>query len=276
MADARRYLYGWGIALENEVSLRDDLRIRPIKLNDDVEWLKTKARTQYEYGMLCAFAGGINFELELKADDDKEAAIGIWNAQWDLILLSILRGAPVTWLFESVTPHNQSPDRHTRVLGHASRGGPWSKSVPFSSAEFTSYRDLEQRFHTMLQEDRFVHAASVAALSYSEPKPSIQMAAVWSGIEALLGFDHELRFRIALAVARILETDSSARSFRFGDVKKLYDLRSKSVHGANIKPELLRDGLDRSLKLLCELVLAFVRKGSLLAAAEADLLFLQN
>jgi hypothetical protein len=125
-------------------------------------------------------------------------------------------------------------------------------------------------FEKPLADRRFSHAASVAATNYNEPKKSVRVAALWSAIESLLGFDQELKFRISTAIARLLESDKDGRYSRAKDVRKLYDLRSKSVHGAEIKSQEEKMAVSQSLNLLCELLIFFVERGTLGSKAEMD------
>jgi hypothetical protein len=106
----------------------------------------------------------------------------------------------------------------------------------FSQEELQTCSEIFPKFSNLIHDERFAHAASIAANNFNEPRLSIRMAALWSGIEALLGFEQELRFRISFAVASLLESEHSKRQERFSAVKRLYDLRSKSVHGATSDP----------------------------------------
>ena len=73
-----------------------------------------------------------------------------------------------------------------------------------------------------------------------------------TALEALLlpaGSRSELRFRLALHGARLLELDKEERKVHFRKLKKFYDLASKAVHGGEIKRteenrELLDFGQD--------------------------------
>ncbi|PSJ59247.1 HEPN domain-containing protein [Pseudaminobacter soli (ex Li et al. 2025)] len=122
----------------------------------------------------------------------------------------------------------------------------------------------------LLDNDRFAHAAIVAAGNHKEPFLPARMASIWSGIEALLGLDHELRHRISYLVAILLGTDRADQEARLSRTKKLYDLRSKCVHGAGLKESEGEAALVESLDLLCDLTLHFARRGRLLSLAEQN------
>ena len=65
--------------------------------------------------------------------------------------------------------------------------------------------------------------------------PRIQLAILWTGIEALFGVTSELSFRISLYIANFLADDvKEAKSLAYR-VKKLYGIRSSAVHGNKLK-----------------------------------------
>lgn len=113
----------------------------------------------------------------------------------------------------------------------------------------------------------------MASNNYNEPKHSIRVAAIWSGIESLLEFEHELRFRIAATVAYLLEPQEDNRYLRFKNVKKLYDLRSKCVHGSGTKDKDQNAAVTESLNLLCELLILSIKRGSMIESAEMERIF---
>src|SRR5215211_5996085 len=93
---------------------------------------------------------------------------------------------------------------------------------------------------------------AVEALTTHQHLVSLRMmaASLWSGIEALLGIQAELRFRITLSIASILEPRGEQRSARYRRVKKLYDIRSKAVHGITLSENELISHVAETRKLL--------------------------
>ena len=107
---------------------------------------------------------------------------------------------------------------------------------------------------TLLEKNAFQTAVHSLASYHWHPHPRTQLALIWSGIEALFGIDSELAFRISLYTARFLApSDGSERSTVFASVKQLYKLRSKAVHGSDMKGDLQR-AVEESADLLRRLV----------------------
>ena len=91
---------------------------------------------------------------------------------------------------------------------------------------------------------------------------------LWSGIESILGINQELSFRISLFSSAIMSERGQERVAMYKDIKSLYDLRSKAVHGTHIKEEALLKGVGGSYELLRKLLLDAVSNGSIRTADE--------
>ncbi len=83
----------------------------------------------------------------------------------------------------------------------------------------------------------------------------IAIARLWVGIEAILNINTELSYRIALYASTVLEERGEARKQRFHEIKKLYSMRSRAVHGDSMKDEALIDTTEKSLRLLKDLII---------------------
>jgi hypothetical protein len=264
-------LLGIGLLLEDDFRFSDQIVFRPLKLDSDVERLKTRTRSQREYGLACAIAEAVTFEMEISAESPDAVATAIWNAQWILVLISIYIRSPLYWPLNGYRRKPQDKDFFLlSVTNFHFSNRIFAQAVPASASTLVTCAAHLAVFNEQLGDRRFLHAASVAATNYNEPKESVRVAALWSAIESLLGFDQELRFRISATIARLLESEKVSRYSRFRDVRKLYDLRSKSVHGAEIKHEDEETAVSQSLKLLCELLIFFIERGTLVSKAEMD------
>ncbi len=96
------------------------------------------------------------------------------------------------------------------------------------------------------------------------------VARLWSGIEAILGISSELVYRISLLSACLLAERGRARKTKFEEVKKLYGLRSKIVHGEPTSDEKIAAAINGSFRLLADLLMATVNKGHVLQQNDFD------
>ena len=76
--------------------------------------------------------------------------------------------------------------------------------------------------------------------------PRAAIARLWSGIEALFGISSELVYRISLLSASLLHPRGINRVNEFNEVKKLYKLRSKAVHGSYLSDKELSKTIGMS------------------------------
>jgi hypothetical protein len=90
-------------------------------------------------------------------------------------------------------------------------------------------------------------------------------AHVWAGIEALVEVQAELRFRLSAYIAAVLEPPGPRRRDLFKRIQKLYDFRSKVVHGASVEEAAIRSHTIEARKLLARVMRTCVERGSLLS-----------
>jgi hypothetical protein len=86
-------------------------------------------------------------------------------------------------------------------------------------------------------------------------------ATLWAGIEALFEIQSELRFRLAIQIASILEPRGSTRRDLYRRVKKLYDVRSKAVHGSALSKDKMDEHIVEVRALLSRLLCKFTELG---------------
>lgn len=89
------------------------------------------------------------------------------------------------------------------------------------------------------QEATFLLAVDAMTTHHHHANLRMSAAALWSGFEALFGINSELRFRLALMAAAYLEDRGPERLSLYQRIKKLYDYRSKAVHGGATTDEML-------------------------------------
>jgi len=91
-----------------------------------------------------------------------------------------------------------------------------------------------------LRRDRRFHFG-LEAFNGAFAEYDLRMAAskLWAGIEGLFGINSELRFRLSLYVATVLHPPGQKRESEYRRLLKLYDQRSKVVHGSELKASTL-------------------------------------
>lgn len=99
-------------------------------------------------------------------------------------------------------------------------------------------------------------------ISYLFLKPKTAFLELFIGLEALLNPGSEARYRISRNCATLTGKTTEERRQIFSEIKELYELRSKIVHGGKVEPTIpnetlshLRNHLINSIKMAIELKL---------------------
>ena len=101
--------------------------------------------------------------------------------------------------------------------------------------------------------DQFRDAVHCLSTYRWHPHPRTQLALLWSGIEGLFAIDYELSFRLGLYTARFLHPKNRDLQKRvFEEVKTLYRIRSKAVHGGKLKAA--QESVKKSTGILLKIV----------------------
>lgn len=88
------------------------------------------------------------------------------------------------------------------------------------------------------------------------PDPADAFVDLLVALEAILGPEHEVSFQVSAAIVKIVEDDPDSRGAQFKQFKKLYDLRSRIVHGDSLKA----GEPEKSLLLLKSVSLEFLKR----------------
>lgn len=106
----------------------------------------------------------------------------------------------------------------------------------------------------LLERPAFRLAVDAMTTHHHHANLRMSAAALWSGFEALFGINSELRFRLASLAAAYLEDRGPERVSLYRRIKKLYDYRSKAVHGGATTDEMLVDHIIEVRCLLSRLL----------------------
>jgi len=123
-------------------------------------------------------------------------------------------------------------------------------------------RNNYETFNSLASESESFRFALAAAVNWQySSDPRVAIAQLWSGIEAVFGINSELVYRISLLIASLLEPRGVARLTKFEQVRKLYGVRSKAVHGEDLSNVKLTKAMLESFDILSRLLLLNVEKG---------------
>lgn len=221
--------------------------------------LRADARSQY--AKLGEAITGTTHELWLSEEvSDRKFAVSLANRI--IYLLRVRSGwaaravgyADISWSAVaaqrgSVLAHVLGEERHQRArFGSAVL---CQADVDWVDAHFLGAM-------TCMKETRFSMAFDAAGEIHLISDLRMAVSRAWAGIEALLGISQELNFRIGLYLAVLLRINPEDRIELRTEVKALYGLRSKAVHGVAMTDAVLLDTAQRSWALLRETLIAIL------------------
>lgn len=129
--------------------------------------------------------------------------------------------------------------------------------------------NLERWIH-LLEQPPFRLAVDSLTTHHQHANLRMAAAALWVGFEALFSVNSELRFRLALLAAAYLEERGPDRLAIYRRIKKLYDYRSKAVHGGVTSDDFLTDHIIEVRALLSRLVCRMTEVGTLPTSDEYE------
>lgn len=118
-------------------------------------------------------------------------------------------------------------------------------------------------FLTLLESANYRLAVDSLCLHHQLANKRTAATILWSGIEALFLINAELRFRLAACVAAALEERGQPRIDCYRRVKRLYDFRSRLVHGAEASEDAIVDHVIEVRQLLSRLICLYAEEGKL-------------
>ena len=126
-------------------------------------------------------------------------------------------------------------------------------------------------FNRLASDNEPFRLALEAAIDWRFAKePRSAIARLWGGIEALFGINSELVYRISLYSASLLAPRGDARKEKFEEVKRMYGLRSKAVHGDKLSEDKIGEAMSDSFHLLRDLLILAVENGRAISSKDID------
>jgi hypothetical protein len=231
------YLYLNGIKPREKLCLEDGVELQPSSCAPKPEEIISKTTNEMDIGVSCLFLRSVKACLHIVAGTPQELAVKAWNSQWDAILLGALYNCEIGFNFQcDVSPDEFSEANNFRVTNYHFKGLNAGKVRRLTQSEHAWLLAHYSSAHRLMDEDRFRNAVHCLASYRWHAVPRVQLALIWSGIEGLFQVDSELAFRVSLYIAKYLAPKSRSRQRAiFEEVRALYGIRSRAVHGSKLK-----------------------------------------
>ena len=211
------------------------------------------------------YSHNINYELaidrEFGSGDDEAFTLAWW-------IISALRVKTQTeLLIPAVSDYSWSTiagvdgDCHAQLIEDVPQARARSAPIEITESDLQWVLHNLTTFGRLLEVPKFRLAVTSLTTHHLENSDRMMVATLWVGIEALFEVQSELRYRISALAASVLEVRGQGRYDLYKRIKKLYDVRSKAVHGSPISGEKINEHILEVRGLLSRLVCKVVELG---------------
>lgn len=230
------YLFVNGIAVEHEIKLCENAVLLPITTLFDFHSASNLIKNDDDYSIVILSAGNLYAQMKISGDTPENLTINIWNSQWHCLLLSAIMNNSIICNLQCDKPVELLKEASylniTNYELHGIKG--ISKTITADDEEWI--KKYYNNAWELLTNDRFETAVHCMSTYFWHSIPRVQLAILWSGIEALFDVSTEISFRISLYIANFLAgNDTTEAKKLFDRTRKLYSSRSKAVHGGVMK-----------------------------------------
>lgn len=234
--ETETYLYINGISTSKEILLHDNIILAPVLAPFHYGKVLDMLKNDVDFAVAAVSGRMIASQMRIFAANEEDLVRTAWNAAWDCILLGAIFHCEVMGNIQCDKPVEQLNEATSlNVTNYAFRA---MLSAPYGLTE-DDMRWIESYYPTaykLLDNDPFMTAVHAMASYKWHSMPRVQLAILWSGIEALFNVSSEISFRISLYIANFLAGEDAAEAKGlFDKTRKLYSSRSAAVHGGNLK-----------------------------------------
>ena len=262
---AEEYLYLNGLTTSKDIQLHKDVILSPISAPLQRKKVSELIENDIEYAatIICGSTIASQLRIHPHIDNEEELAIAAWNAVWDCILLGAILQCEVMANLQCDKPVEDLEMAQYLYVTNKALHAVYSEPYQLTPDDEEWINLHYEKAHDLLGKDQFLTAVHAMASYKWHSMPRVQLAILWSGIESLFEASTEVSFRISLYIANFLAGDDAAEAKRlFERTRKLYESRSKAVHGGKIKGEL-DDLISESAMLLNRLIRRCAEIGAL-------------
>lgn len=256
------YILGNGICLEkDEIEILPYLKLRKVDKLSIFELAGLGAKGFQQWSLITPYCYlDNNFEI-VSSENDSKFGYDILNRAWLLNTLLVLTGKTS---INSIALLNRSwnnlkevddimanlCDYHVKMLQIKS-----VSEIKIDDNDIDWIRKYFEIANTLaFKNQKFKYSLEVLNSSRYCIDIKSAIAIIWAAIESIVDVSSEITFRLSLSISSLLSERGEKRLIKFQEIKKLYGLRSKVIHGNNLKDNEIENALLGSFNLLSELV----------------------
>jgi hypothetical protein len=229
--------------------------------------LASALQRQHLFSAVGRYSQSITHELSIP--EESGSADGCFNIAWWIVsLVRVRTGAEIlipavsdrSWSVIAALPPKSCLIQLLEDVPMAKKLG---EQAEVQESDLHWVKDNLLAFARLLEQPKFRTAVDALTTHHLQHSERMVAAMLWAGIESLFGIQSELRYRLSILMATALEPTGVKRLEVYRRVKKLYDERSKAVHGGSIDSGDLHAHVLEVKRLLSRLISRYVEIGEL-------------
>lgn len=274
---------GWYLAICSKKDVRINyiftlfeemgITFRNVELLPLLEELSDALQEKNQISRIWSYSSSISHELFIEGkQDDFNFTVG-FLAYYLIGALRVISGVDFivpmasnhSW---SCVPASPKDSMTVIMLEEYPKARSYDRTIDFTQENFEWVNNNAEHFYCLIQAHPQIRIAVDTLIAYNQhANERMCVAALWAGIEAVLGIGQELSFRLAAYIAAYLEPFGEERLGLYRKIKKMYAFRSKAVHGGEIKKEII-DAHIIETKMILRRLLINIAQGNKLPTTD--------
>ena len=251
---------------------------RSVELSPMIEELSDALQDKYQLSRVWGYSSSISHELFIEGKQDEFNNLGGFFAYYLIAALRIVSGVdfivPMASNYSwSCVPALPKDSMIVDILEDHPKARLYDRMSDLTEDNFEWVNNNLYHFYCLIEDNpRFQIAVDTLVAYNQHANGRMCVAALWAGIEAVLGIGQELSFRLAAYIAAYLEPFGEDRLRLYNKIKKMYSFRSKAVHGAAIKENTITDHIVETKMILRRLLINITQNNKLPTADDFEAL----
>lgn|GEM_PF-1195006 len=251
---------------------------RNVELSPMIEELSDALQDKNQISHVWGYTAIISHELFVEGKQDDFNFLGGFLAYYLIAALRAISGVdfivPMASNYSwSCVPAAPKDSMIVVMLEDHPKARLYDGSTNFTQDSFEWVNNNIHHFYHLITDHPQFQIAVDTLIAYNQhANDRMCVAALWAGIEAVLGIGQELSFRLSAYIAAYLEPFGEERLLLYKKIKKMYSFRSKAVHGAAIKENIINDHVVETKMILRRLLINITQNNKLPTADDFEAL----
>lgn len=229
------FLYVNGIQTKNPLKLSENATLLPVWCSISADKVSRLIESDIDFSIAVLNLPMVTSQIRIQEQNEEELAITAWNCQWDCLLMGAIFDCDVVSNLQSDRPIERiCESQYLNITNYNFHGISQKPHVLTLDDEKWIDKNYANA-RSLLNMREFSTAVNSMATYRWHSNPSIQLAIIWTGIEALFCVESEISFRLSLCIALFLSENKEESARLFSEVRNLYKQRSIAVHGSKTK-----------------------------------------